>query len=70
MGVGSLDEVGHEREGDALEKSEGRSLPRNRDSILVCRYECSECPCGAPGESDEKIRELRRGRRKKERTLG
>ncbi len=56
MCVGSSDEVGHDRERNELEQSEGGGLPCNRDSVLLWRYKCAEGPCGAPGEPDQRIR--------------
>lgn len=70
MGVRSSDEIGQDRERDELEQGEGGGLPCNRDSILLWWYKCSECPCGAPGEPAERIREFEEEERKKERTLG
>ncbi len=57
MGVGSSDEIGHDRERDEnWSKVKGAVLPCNRYSILVWRYKSSECPCGAPDEPAENIR--------------
>jgi hypothetical protein len=68
MGVGSSDEIGHDGERDELEESEGGGLPCNRNSILLWRYECPECPCGAPGEPAKDSQRLKGGRERKNRT--
>ena len=48
MGVGSPDEVGHERKWNELEESQRGRVPSDWDAVFMWGHKGSECPRIAP----------------------